>query len=101
MFKIYTITTTFNTREACKDFSNQIISQKLAACCQVHQIDSVYFWERKLVDEQEFQLVCKTLKKEELVDFIKSSHPYDIPEIIIQEVETTEEYFDFVKQNCK
>jgi periplasmic divalent cation tolerance protein len=101
MPKIYTITTTFDSRETCKFFSNQIINQKLAACCQIFRIESIYFWKGEFTDESEFQLVCKTVIKAELVDFIKSNHPYDIPEIIIQEVDTSEEYFGFVKQNCK
>jgi periplasmic divalent cation tolerance protein len=101
MPKIFTITTTFDSRETCKDFSNQIINQKLAACCQIVPIDSIYFWKGKIANEPEFQLVCKTIQKDEIVNFIKSKHPYDLPEIVIQEVETTDEYFDFVKLNCK
>jgi periplasmic divalent cation tolerance protein len=101
MSKIYIITTTFDSRETCARFANQIISQKLAACCQIVSIDSVYFWKDKIVNEPEFQLICKTIRKDELFDFIKSNHTYEIPEIIIQEVDTSQEYFSFVKQNCK
>ena len=100
MSKIYIITTTFDSIDTCKDFANKLINQKLAACCQIHKIDSIYLWKDDINSEQEFQLICKTLKKDELVSFIKSSHPYDIPEIIIQEVKTSEEYFAFVKQAC-
>jgi periplasmic divalent cation tolerance protein len=101
MLKIYIITTTLDSKEKCNEFANRIITQKLAACCQIVPIDSVYFWKGEIANEQEFQLICKTIKKDELVNFINSNHFYEIPEIIIQEVETSEEYFGFVKQNCK
>jgi periplasmic divalent cation tolerance protein len=101
MPKIYKITTTFDSKDICNEFANKIIDQKLAACCQIIAVDSTYFWKGKITNEPEFQLICKTIRKDELVNFVKSIHPYEIPEIIIQEVETSEEYFDFVKLNCK
>jgi len=97
MFKIFIISTTFDQEEKCLEFAKAILDLKLCACCQVSQIRSLYNWKSKFNDETEYKLECKTLKKNELLDFIKNNHNYDLPEIIIQELETTESYYNFVK----
>ena len=97
--KIYIITTTFDSLEASQNFAKKVIEQKLAACCQLGKIDSIYQWKNQIVQENEFKATFKTLKKQELVNFIITNHSYEIPEIIIQEVETTKEYFEFVSKS--
>lgn len=97
MFKIYIISTTFDQELKCNEFAKSILDLKLSTCCQVSKIRSLYNWKSKFNDEIEFKLECKTLKKNELLDYIKNNHSYDLPEIIIQEVETTENYYNFVK----
>ena len=94
--KIFILTTTFDSLQKCTTIANEIIKAKLAACCQIEEITSIYNWKGEIANEKEFRLVCKTLKADELVDFIKVNHSYEIPEIIIQEVYTTDEYFNFV-----
>jgi periplasmic divalent cation tolerance protein len=92
MPKILIISTTFDKELKCIEFAKAILDLKLCACCQISQIRSLYNWKSKLNDEVEFKLECKTLKKNELLDYIKNNHSYDLPEIIIQELETTESY---------
>lgn len=100
MSKINIITTTFDSEKTCIEFANKIILQKLAACCQLSPIQSMYMWKGELASESEFKLACKTLNPEKLVEFLSANHPYDIPEILIQEVDCNQGYFDFVT-NCK
>lgn len=96
MFKIFVVTTTFDDQLKCSEFAKNLLELKLCACCQVIQLQSLYNWKSEFKNETEFKLDCKTLRKDELVDYIKNNHDYDLPEIIIQEVETTQEYYNFV-----
>lgn len=97
MYKIYIVSTTFDQELKCDELAKAVLDLKLCACCQVSKIRSLYHWKSKLNNEIEFKLECKTLKKNELLDYIKNNHTYDLPEIMIQELETTEDYYNFVK----
>lgn len=97
--KIYTISTTFSDLNLAKETTKNIITNKLAACGQLQIIESIYEWKGEVLDELEYKVTFKTLKKQELVNFILENHPYEIPEIIIEEVETIEGYYKFVESN--
>ena len=48
------------------------------------QMTSVYFWEGKVQTEPEHLLLIKTLEEkfDELSEFIKRNHSYEVPEIV-------------------
>ena len=61
-----------------------IVNAKLCACVNYTKVRSLYWWENKLNDEEEFIALFKTTKKKarELRSRIAKQHPYDIPEIL-------------------
>ena len=62
-----------------------VIGQGLAACCQVGApVASVYRWQGRVEQAEEFPLTCKTTPEAwaDLEAFLKLRHPYDVPEII-------------------
>jgi periplasmic divalent cation tolerance protein len=81
----------FNTcpnREDAESLAQSLIEAKLAACVQViPQITSFYQWEDKVQRDEEYLLLIKTLpeKFEDLNDYIKANHSYDVPEIVAVE----------------
>lgn len=65
--------------------SNKLVSEKLAACCNIIRgIRSIYFWEDKVCDDSELLLVIKTKKAvyEKLEERVINLHPYSVPEIL-------------------
>jgi len=83
------LTTTSNEAES-EALARNIVEQKLAACVQIlPKMTSVYFWEGKVQTEPEHLLLIKTLdeKFDELSEFIKSHHSYDVPEIVAIDAE--------------
>ena len=79
------ILTAVDTEERAKSLAKLIIETKLAACVSVlPQAVSFYFWEDKLQEASEYLLLLKTHqdKMEELMMFLKTSHPYALPEMI-------------------
>jgi periplasmic divalent cation tolerance protein len=81
---IVVLTTTPHTEEAQR-LAREIVDARLAACVQIlPQITSVYFWEGKVHTEPEHLLLIKTLEEkfDELSEFIRAKHSYDVPEIV-------------------
>ena len=79
------VLTTTSTIEEADALAAKIVETRLGACVQIlPQMKSVYVWEGKLQREGEHLLLIKTLpeKFDELSDFIRANHPYDVPEIV-------------------
>ncbi len=78
------VITTAPGREVAEKLAEGILSRKLAACVQMMAIRSFYIWEGELQKEEEVALHIKTTEARysELEAWIKSVHPYDVPEII-------------------
>lgn len=62
-----------------------IVEERLAACVNISQVRSTFWWEGEVNQEAEDLLIIKTerQKAEELSKRIEAVHPYDLPEIII------------------
>jgi periplasmic divalent cation tolerance protein len=77
------ITTTSNSEEAAK-VAEILLTTKLAACIQVHQIKSYYTWQDSINidDEQQLIIKCKTQDFDKIQHCIQENHSYEIPEII-------------------
>ena len=74
----------------------QLIEGRLAACVQIQEgVHSIYRWEGKICEGNEVLLSAKTAadKWVEISNFIKSHHPYDLPEVIAYAPEKYEAHY--------
>ena len=98
------LTTTPNKAEA-EVLAKKIIESKLAACVQIMpQMTSVYFWEGKVQTQPEHLLLIKTLEEkfDDLSEFIKKNHTYDVPEIVaIDAVKVSEPYLNWIQDSVQ
>ena len=65
--------------------AEKIIEERLAACVHLQAAgQSLYWWEGKIMQDQEHTLLIKTKDAaySRLEKKIKEIHPYDVPEII-------------------
>ena len=79
------IISTFANEKSLRDIAHEmIVNTKLCACVNYTKVRSLYWWENKLNDEDEFIALFKTTKKKakELRSRIEKQHPYDVPEIL-------------------
>ena len=89
------------TTAACKDAAGKIakllIEKKLAACVQMFPVESVYFWQGKICEDDEVTLFIKskTALFEEIASAIKANHEYEVPEII--QIPVTNGFPDYLK----
>lgn len=69
-----------------------IINERLAFCCNiVPNGTSIYVWDGKIVEDNEFMLIIKTNneKLEDLKKRIIELHDYQIPEIVVVDIVDT------------
>lgn len=65
-----------------------MVMERLAACCNLFPINSVYRWEGQVVEDGEYMVVMKTRASlyPALEKRLKDIHPYSLPEIISQDI---------------
>jgi len=95
------VITTCGSSEEGEKLASQLVESKLAACVQLSSITSYYRWEGKVNRDPEYKLVIKTRKAlyDQLANFIKENHSYDIPEIIELPIQSgSKEYLSWIDE---
>jgi periplasmic divalent cation tolerance protein len=95
---------TFPNRETAQRISNQLVTEKFAACANILPgVESIYRWKEKIETGNE-TLVFFKLSEDRQSAFqekLRSLHPYEVPEIIIVPVTTgLPEYLRWVAESC-
>ena len=93
-------TTTSSKEEAIK-IARELVENRLAACVNIHPIDSVYSWEGKIEEDKEFALSIKTTtsKVQVVTDYIRKMHSYELPAIISWKITGEAEYLKWISDN--
>ncbi len=78
------VITTTSFKEEARTIAEKLVSQKLAACVQITDIESFYTWQNVLQHEPEYLLMIKTRADlyQKVEKAICAIHSYDVPEII-------------------
>lgn len=100
--KAIIVQTTCSSKEEAKDIAKVLIEEKLAACVQLSQIESLYNWKNEFCCDNETLLNIKTRKDnfEKIKSKILELHSYDLPEIIQLDIaNASEEYLKFIGEN--
>ena len=98
---VVVMVTTSNQDEAAK-IAEHVVRSRLAACAStVPTVRSTYWWEGKIVNDQESLVLIKTTsdKYPSLQENIQTLHSYKVPEIIaIPVVEGLPPYLEWVNR---
>lgn len=79
------VITTTDSEDAAGTLARAVVEARLAACVQISgPIRSVYRWDGEVRDDREWQLWIKTAydRVDELTEFVKGRHTYDVPEVL-------------------
>ena len=77
------IVSTYPDKKSILKISNELVKTKIVACVNIVKISSIYVWQGKIENTSEYLALFKTTSKNKkiLKEKIKSTHPYDVPEI--------------------
>jgi periplasmic divalent cation tolerance protein len=76
---------TFPDRETAQRISNQLVSEKFAACANIlPEVESIYRWQGKIENATETLVFFKISEDRQpaFQEKLRSLHPYEVPEII-------------------
>ena len=81
------------------EWAFSIINEKIAACAQRNLVDSTYRWQDKIEYGPEWRIQFKTSidKTEQLMTRINDTHPYESPQIIWWEANSTRQYLNWIQ----
>lgn len=84
------VMTTVSNREQAEKLARSVLEARLAACVQIQDITSLYWWDEKINRDAEQLLYLKTTvdKYQALEALLVANHSYDTPEILQLPVET-------------
>jgi len=96
---------TFPDRETAQRVSNQIVTEKLAACANIlPAVESIYRWKDKVETGNETLVIFKLGEDRQSAfqEKVRSLHPYEVPEIIFFPVSNgLPEYLHWVADSCR
>ncbi len=93
------IISTYPDKKSIIKISNKLVKTKLVACVNITKISSIYAWQGKIENTSEYLAIFKTTNKNKkiLKEKIKSTHPYDVPEIVeIEVLSINKPYLDWL-----
>ena len=98
--KIITCYTTLGDQQSAESLISQLLDSRLIACGVSWSVHSQYNWQQESHAEGEFVVLMKSSLdlKDRLLSRIQDFHPYDLPCILLQEVECNLAYYDWVLQ---
>ncbi len=93
--------TTLPDEGVASEICKQIVSERLAGCCNIFKIKSIYTWQGNIESGDEVGVIIKTKKSlyQRLKDRLKELHPYKVPPIILIDVaEINEAYWKWLNE---
>jgi len=90
------VLTTTSSAEESKKIARALVESRLAACVNIiPKIESVYRWEGKVEEAQEYLLLIKTTAKAfpSVSEAIRRLHSYEVPECVAIAVEEGSETY--------
>ena len=91
--------------DCAKQIAHFLLKEKLAACCNIMpKITSVYVWQGKIEQDDEYLIFIKTKLNnyKKLEDAITKLHPYDVPEIISVDITAgSNKYLNWISENVR
>lgn len=94
---------TFPSKEKAREISLKLLEEKLIACCTIiPSFLSIYRWEGKICEDEEFLCIFKSKMEnyKKIEEKILKNHPYEVPEILAVEIKKGfENYLNWIDES--
>lgn len=86
-----------------KKVSMHLLRKRLIACANIFPIKSMYWWNKKIVNDNEHVIIAKTKNKrfERVAGEVKKIHSYTIPCILKIDAISNKEYERWVNKEVR
>tara|TARA_B100000212_G_C27226684_1_gene469710 strand:+ start:105 stop:416 length:312 start_codon:yes stop_codon:yes gene_type:complete len=101
MNKLLLLITTVPSAGLAKDIAKSLVERKLAACVSLQEVNSVYSWESRIEQNKEIELKIKSTpeKLNKIIEFLKESISYEVPQLIFKLFDSEANYFNWVRES--
>jgi periplasmic divalent cation tolerance protein len=92
---------TAKDRKEARKIALLLVKNRLAACANIFPVESFYWWDGKIQNENEYAIIAKTQKKniKKLISNVKRIHSYSVPCIVSWPIaEGSRDYLEWVKK---
>ena len=95
---------TAKDEEEASSIGQALVSEKLAACVNLHPIKSIFQWKGKINQEDEVALLAKTRAElaNKVISRVKELHSYEVPCVIVLPLEKgNPDFLEWISQSTK
>ncbi len=95
---------TAKDEEEASRIGKALVSEKLAACVNLHPIKSIFRWQGEINQEDEVVLLAKTRAElaNEVISRVKELHSYEVPCAIVLPLEKgSPDFLEWISQSTK
>lgn len=98
MGEVLILITTESNEEIAKNIANLLLKNRFAACVSVKKINSMFMWENKIEEMEEFEITIKSKPelKDDLIEFLQTKTTYEVPQIIYKKFHADTKYYDWI-----
>ncbi len=92
----------FGRKAEAQKVAQILLDEKLIACGQIYQIESIYVWKGKREQAKEYCLEMKTKRScfQRILEVVKKLHSYQCPEIVATDIlELSDDYYKWIIEN--
>src|SRR3989344_2022345 len=89
--------------QEAKKISKHLLRKRLIACANIFPIKSMYWWNNKIVNDNENVIIAKTNNKNfnKVENEVKKIHSYEIPCILKINASSNKEYLQWASKEMK
>lgn len=87
------------SRRTAKSIAKHLLEKRLIACANIFEIESFYWWDKKIENSKEYVLICKTIESRyaKIKREVAKMHPYSVPCIAKFGVELNDKFASWLK----
>jgi periplasmic divalent cation tolerance protein len=91
------------TKKVAEKIAKILLKKRLIACANIFEIESFYWWQKKIERAKEFVLIGKTTEKnyKKIKMEVEKIHPYEIPCVLKIKAEANEKYLNWLEGEIK
>ena len=95
---------TTENKEEARRIGKTLVEEKLAACINIHRVESIYRWEGNIEEDIEAAMLVKTKAGlvEKVINRVRELHSYEVPCIVSLPIEKgNPEYLKWIEESTR